>query len=210
MESLSRQDIDKWLEDLYLPEDGGSPRERAVAEMREAGIEHVFPQLSERLKSPDAEIRCRAIGAMVLLDAQKAVPFVVGCLSDPEAVVRWQACGCLGEFGDDRAVDALVEVTRSDSEAQVRGTAAAALGALGSPAAIPALLVTMASDKEVDERGFTPSWYAAMALDDILGTDETRIKTSEGLCRLPDGQPDLDLLRRQAKELYERWSSNHE
>jgi len=45
-----------------------------------------------------------------------------------------------------------------------------------------------------------------MALDDILGTNETRIKVSKTLCRMREGEPDLNRLRRLAEERYQQWS----
>jgi hypothetical protein len=88
----------------------------------------------------------------------------------------------LHDFGDERAVPALAELLRRDPDPTVRGTAAYALGGIGSPAAIPALLAALGSDNESDELGHSPSSCAATALDDILGTAETRIRVSESLC----------------------------
>jgi hypothetical protein len=66
-------------------------------------------------------------------------------------------------------------------------------------------MATMASDHEVDVQGHSPSSCAATALDDILGTNETRIKVSETLRRMRKGKPDLDRLRRLAEERYQQW-----
>jgi HEAT repeat protein len=127
-------------------------------------------------------------------------------LVDPAVEVRWHACGCLHDFGDERAVPALFKVLRHDPDPQVRGTAAYALGGIGSPAAIPALLATLGSDNEYDKLGHSPSSYAATALDDILGTHETRIRMDGGLCRMASWPPDLDRLRCRAEELFQQWS----
>ncbi|HKA55442.1 MAG TPA: HEAT repeat domain-containing protein, partial [Candidatus Binatia bacterium] len=82
-------------------------RQRAVAEMHAAGVDKVFPLLSERLKAADPETRCDAITALIFLDAHRAVEPVVSMLGDPDMTVRWHACGCLHDFGDQGAVAAL-------------------------------------------------------------------------------------------------------
>ncbi|MBW3600898.1 MAG: hypothetical protein KY475_26980, partial [Planctomycetes bacterium] len=57
---------------------------------------------------------------------------------------------------------------------------------------------------EVDELGHTASWSAAMALDNIVKTNHTRIKLSDGLCTMRPGKPDLVALKAQATELYRK------
>jgi hypothetical protein len=157
------------------------------------------------LNDDDLEARCAACEAVLWVDAERGVPLVLPLLGDPDEVVRWWACECLWRFGDDRAVAPLVVALRSDGDAQVRGSAAGALGRLGGPAVIPALLAAMASDHEEDIHGHTPSRCAAMALDDILGTEETRIRVGT-VNRSPDRPPDFDRLRRLAEDRYRQWS----
>jgi hypothetical protein len=176
--------------------------------MRAAGADNVFPLLADRLSAADPEARCDAIKALLFLDARRAVEPVVAMLGDPISTVRWYACLHLHSDGDERAVPALCEVLRRDPDPQVRGSAAYALGGIGSPAAIPSLLAALGSDKESDIQGHTPSSYAATALDDILGTHETRIHLGGGLCRMTGHRPDLDHLRRQAEEVFRQWSSS--
>jgi hypothetical protein len=62
----------------------------------------------------------------------------------------------------------------------------------------------MANDHEVDMHGHSPSHCAAMALDDVLGTDETCLHLGN-VCRMLDREPDLDQLRRLAEERYQKW-----
>ncbi len=121
------------------------------------------------------EIRCTAIGALKLFNDRRGLELVLPLLQDLDVTVRLSACECLWKFGDDRAVAPLLAVLETDADAMVRGMAATAMRSLGSPAVIPALLATMASDHELDMHGHSPSHCAATALDDILGTNETRI-----------------------------------
>lgn len=199
-----------WLARLGGPDyQGFEDRDRAVAEMRAAGAEALFPLLIPMLTDPNVEARCAACEAVLYVDAQRGVELVLPLLKDPDETVRWYTCGCLSGCRDLRAVAHLIAVLQDDQDAQVRGTGAYALGRLGSPAAIPALLATMASDHDVDMHGHSPSSCAATALDDILGTNETRIKVSGTLCRMRKGKPDLDLLRRLAEERYQQWPRGH-
>jgi HEAT repeats len=179
-------------------------RDWAVGEIRALGVDKVFPLLRERLKAANPEARCDAITALVFLDAYRAVEPVVSMLDDPDTTVRWYATGCLHDFGDERAVVPLCEVLRRDSDPQVCGTAAYALGGIGSPAAIPSLLAALGSDIECDMHGHSASSGAATALDDILGTNETRIDLGGGFRKMAGHPPDLDRLRRLAQELFDR------
>jgi HEAT repeat protein len=204
--------IDEWLALLGGP--GARPqsseeRERGIAEMCAAGADRLFPLLIPKLRSQDPEVRCAACEAVLRIDASRAIALVLPLLDDPEVIVRWQACGCLHDFGDERAIDPLIRVLQCDSDAQVRGTAAYSLGGIGSPAAIPALLAAMESDHEFDEQGHSASSCAASALDDILDTHETRIRVSDGLYKMQSRPADLELLKQLARARYEEWCSCH-
>lgn len=193
----------RWLK--AVDGSGGEARERALEEMRAVGLEQMIPPLTLKLNNPDTEVRGQAVTALCLLDADKAVKLVLPLLEDPAVEIRWHTSGCLHDFGDERAVEPLIGVLERDADPAVRNTAAYALGGIGSPAAIPALLKAMDKDHEVDELGHTPSFAAMTALDDILGTEETRLKQSESLRQMSPEPPDLDRLRDLATGLYERW-----
>ena len=66
----------------------------------------------------------------------------------------------------------------------------------------------MEFDHEVDMHGHSASSCAAMALDDILGTNETRIRLPNGMCTMRPGKPDLERLKRIARETYGGWSKS--
>jgi HEAT repeat protein len=183
-------------------------RDQAVAEMRACSVDRLLPLLRPMLTDPDADARCTACEAVLRLDRRRGVDLVLPLLQDVEEAVRWYACGCLCDLGNEQAVDSLLAVVKTDRDAQVRGTAAHALGKLGGPAVIPALLAVMASDHEVDVQGSSPSWCAAMALDDILGTHETRIRLSPTLRKMRSGKTNLDRLRSLAEARYQQWSTS--
>lgn len=201
------EQIVQWLDAINRPTIGDAGcRDRAVAEMRAAGVDNVFSLLNRRLTDENPEARCDAITALAFLDPRRAVEPIAAMLEDPDTTVRWHACGCLHDFGDERAVPALCNVLRRDPETQVRGTAAYALGGIGSPAAIPNLLAALGTDNEHDIHGHSPSSCAATALDEILGTHETRVHLGDGICRMAAGKPDLDRLRHLAEQLFQEWS----
>jgi hypothetical protein len=64
----------------------------------------------------------------------------------------------------------------------------------------------MDSDHESDIHSHRPSDSAAMALDDLLGTNCTRIRLSATSCTLRPGPPDLDGLRKRALQDYQEWT----
>jgi len=187
--------------------EGSEGRDRAVREMQAIGRATVFPLLMRKLSDPDVEARCAAIEALALLDAARSVEVLLPLLTDPEEVIRLSACEALSVPEALAAVEPLFAVLRSDPDPQVRGLAARALGHIGSRAAISALLRTVDGDHEPDIQCHTPSHCAAMALDDLLGTNYTRIRVSESTCTIRPGGPDLDGLRRRALEEYEESQS---
>jgi hypothetical protein len=180
-------------------------RDRAVEEMRAVGAERLFPLLVPRLADPDLEVRCKASEAILWVDPGQGIDLVLPLLTDAESTVRWNTCGLLHDFGDERAVDSLVARMKEDPDPQVRGTAAYALGGIGCPKAIPALVATLDADHEFDQLGHSPSSCAAGALDDILGTNETRIKLSDSLSTLSPREPDLAKIKETAMRVYQRW-----
>jgi HEAT repeat protein len=207
--AVNRNQLDAWLARLGGPGFVGfENRDAAVAEMRAAGADALFPLLIPMLAG-DAEARCTACEAILRVDAERGVELVLPCLSDPDVVVRWFACECIAGMGGKRAIPALLSALRSDEDAQVRGTAARGLGWQGGPEVIPALLSAMASDHETDIHGHSPSHCASMALDDVLGSDETCLHFGN-VCRMLDREPDLDRLRRLAEERYLLWQCQAE
>lgn len=123
--------LDEWLALLGGPgarPQGPEAREQAVAEMCSAGADRLFPLLVQRLTGPDSEARCAACEAVLRIDAPRAIELVLPLLDDPEVAVRWQASGCLHDFGDERTIGPLIRVLQGDPDAMVRGTAAYALG----------------------------------------------------------------------------------
>ena len=205
-DSEGRELLEGWLALLDGPGyKGRVARDRAVAEMRAAGADRLFPLLVPMLTGPDPKARCKACEAVLRVDADRAIELVLPLLDDPDASVRWHACGCLHDFVDERAVAPLVRVLQGDQDPQVRGAAAYALGGIRSLAAIPALLEAMELDHELDILNYSPSSGAAGALDDILGTNVTRGQPSQGMCKTREQPTTLEGFKRVAREAYQGW-----
>lgn len=66
--------------------------------------------------------------------------------------VRYNAARVLGEMGDMRAVEPLIEVLKHDKNGSVRLYAARALGELGDPLATEPLIESLREDRNVDVR----------------------------------------------------------
>lgn len=196
-------DIEAWLGRLRGPSFTENAARQAASEMREIGASRVFPGLRRLLADPDPETRCLASLGLFVTDPLAAVDLLLPLLGDPEAFVRWNACGLLHDIADKRTVEPLIQAMKTDPDPQVRNTAAYALGGVGDPAAIPALVQTMDSDHEYDELGHSASSCAATALDDILPTHHTRIKNSDNLCTMQSEPLDHHALKIAALEFYE-------
>lgn len=125
---------------------GLQARDRAVAEMRAVGADRLFPLLGTMLHDSDVNLRCTACEAILRVDAKRGLELILPGLLDSDSIMRWDTCGLLHDFGDERAVEPLIMVLKNDPDAQVRGIAAYALGGIGSPAVIPALLAAQKSD----------------------------------------------------------------
>jgi HEAT repeat protein len=211
-DSDDRQRLDRWLSlirgpALIGPADMVFPRRaQAIAEMQAAGAERLFPLLKPMLSDPDPPVRLAACEALFFVDGRRASELALPLLADPESEIRWFVCGCLPYSRDEQAIGPLLRVLKEDSSAQVRGAAACSLGRIGSPATIPALLAALETDHEPDMHGHSASSQAASAIDNILGTNETRIRLPNGMCTMRRGEPDLDLLRRLAVERFEQWT----
>jgi len=179
-------------------------RERAIDELRAAGLDRLLPYLAELLRDPDVDMRCEACDAAVVIDEARSLDLVMPLLNDPDPVVRWNACGLMHDFGDERAIAPLIDLMTHDTDPQVRGTAAYALGGIGNPVAIPDLIRVMECDGEVDDLGHTPSHTAMTALDDIIGTEHTRLKVTETLRKMAPWPCDPASLKQDALAFYRR------
>jgi HEAT repeat protein len=99
----------------------------------------VVEPLLARLKSPNKNTQCLAVGGLAYVGDPRAVEPLVGLLNDPSKSVRHCAIGALSKFKDTRVVEPLVRLLR-DPDRDTRGEAACALGAWGDAWAVSPLI----------------------------------------------------------------------
>ena len=163
-----------------------------------------------KLGDPNGDIRCTAVDVLLQLEGEQGTASVLPLFDDPLVGVRWHVIGCMAIHGGDAVIDPLIAKLKHDPNPEVRGQAAFALGHIGSPQAIPFLLDALDFDKEIDVQGHSPSSIAATALDNILGTNQTRIKLDYGFCTMAPWLPDYDRLKAHAHEVYKNWQSERD
>lgn len=122
-------------------------RETAGTALVYIGQPSVDPLLAT-LQDPHFVVRChgvRALGGMTTdyqigrawVRDSRVVEALIQMLKDPDRAVREDATIALGNIGDPKAVDALIEAMKDGS---VRRHAIASLGMIGDPRAFPAVL----------------------------------------------------------------------
>ncbi len=164
-----------------------------------------LPLLVGKLGDANGEVRCATVDVLLGMEGKRGITRVLPLFEDPLQWVRWHVVGCMANHGDDSVVEPLIAKLNHDPDPGVRGQAAFALGHIGSPQAIPSLLHALDHDREADEQGHSPSSIAATALDDILGTNQTRIKLEDGFCKMAPWPTDFDELKARAGELFRNW-----
>lgn len=148
--------------------------------------------------SPDPDVRGYVMSILYRLDRERAYPFLVHRLSDPDDDIRWGAVELLGWYGD-RITPLLIPVLQSDPSPDVRCSAAAMLGYFGTPDAIPALRVAAEHDHAEDFHENRVSSVAKHAIKQIKARyreggnpDRYRDVTSLAAEQQIEEQEDLD------------------
>lgn len=139
-----------------------------VKEMRTISSAKVLPVLAELFSDPDIDIRANSLTAILMIDNKLGLNFVLPHLNDPDVHIRYHICGLMNEFGDERAVDPLLDILKNDLDPDIRGRAAYGLGGIGDVNAIAALAHTEKIDHEPDSQDYVPSQSARQAIHQIL------------------------------------------
>jgi HEAT repeats/PBS lyase HEAT-like repeat len=171
-------------------------RETAGTALIFIGQPSVDPML-ECLKDKDYVVRChaaRALGGMTtdyqigrtwVRDA-KVVDALIAALKDPDRAVREDATIALGQIGDPRAIDALIEAMKDGA---VKRHAIASLGMIGDPRALPPVLDAL-KGKGIRQDG-TPTPGCIVSEDAFI---KEAAATALGQFRDPRVIPDLIML----------------
>ncbi len=163
------QRVTSWLAELHIFEPGA--REKAIATLKALDRGAVIRELVGLLNSRDLELRCDAAESLLRIDSDQTIDLVLPLLTDSESTVRWNTCGLLHDFGDQRAIPLLVPVLLNDPEADVRLMAAYALSEIGDHSALTALRQASQSDDGTDYEGRRVRDAAAEAIESILARE---------------------------------------
>jgi HEAT repeat protein len=164
-EPISTRRVASLLTEFHNFEPGA--REKAIATLMALDRKAAIRELRRLLKGRDPDLRCDAAEALLRIDANRTIDYVVPLLTDPDSAVRWSTCGLLHDFGDKRAVPLLVQVLRNDSEAEVRLMAAFALSEIGDCSALSALQQASQLDDGADGEGRRVRDIATEAIQSI-------------------------------------------
>jgi HEAT repeat protein len=122
---------------LLLQDKVPAVREEAVGALTALG-ELSIPSLLEALTHKEWTVRLRATEALALLKPQSASEPLLGLVNhDPDTAVRQDAIRALGEIGDPRSVEPLLNAMNQPS---LKTHAITALGRIGNPQAVPRLM----------------------------------------------------------------------
>jgi len=96
-----------------------------------------FTELTERLKDSNAWMdKTEAIEEFAKI-GRPAVEHLLGSMRDP--ATRWGAITALGDIGNSRAIDPIIEAL-NDIDPQIRGAAVVALGKIGGSRVVKPLI----------------------------------------------------------------------
>jgi HEAT repeat protein len=119
----------------------------AARELGKLGDASAVQPLTALLGNPD--VNQAASEALVKLGA-KSVEALVGALQQTDATTRRAAAAALGEIGDKRAVESLIQVVQGDDDWGARTAAATALGQIKDQRALWVLVGTLKLRDEAD------------------------------------------------------------
>jgi len=122
---------------LLLQDKVPAVRDEAVGALTALG-EPSIPPLLEALTHKEWKVRLRATEALAWLKPQAAIEPLLALLDhDPDTAVRQDAIRALGEIGDPRSVEPLLNAMNQTS---LKTHAIIALGRIGNPQAVPRLI----------------------------------------------------------------------
>lgn len=142
-----RVDLGRELLRDALYDDDPAARDRSALALGRLGDAAAVPALIEALGRDDLGIREDAIRTLGALRDPAAVEPLIETI--PEERTRYLSVLALGQIGDPRAYDTLLDVLEYDTHTDVRGYAVVALGWMGLPKAIPRLLRVLAEEPEI-------------------------------------------------------------
>ncbi|HUI24598.1 MAG TPA: HEAT repeat domain-containing protein [Candidatus Kryptonia bacterium] len=140
------------LEDFVKKLESSDPDQRleGVKSLGESKEPKATAYLIQAVGDTDARVQCKAIDLLANLRADDATPVLVQYLfrSDVDPQLKHRVLAALGQIGDARAAQPIVEYLQRDLDASMRGTAIFALGELGAPEALDRLTAIAQADTD--------------------------------------------------------------
>lgn len=140
----------------------------ALSNLREMPKQEILEAAQSLLKNPDPSTRQDIAELLLRFNAQECLKLVFPLLHDQDEKVRYYVTGLLHDFGDERAIEALIPVVLYDSSNDVRSVACYTLGKIGNPSLIPILEQVHKNDQGLDRDGDPVSFIAKQAINEIL------------------------------------------
>lgn len=147
----SNPDVRYWavwgLQNMADPQPDPTLKEQLVA--------RATPVLQERLRDENRDVQVLAINALVVLQAEEAIPAIAALLkADKDVHVRRRAATALGELNARGEVPTLIRALERDEDEDVKWRAAQALARLADPASVEALAKVVAGSSNPAARLF--------------------------------------------------------
>jgi HEAT repeat protein len=123
--------------------------------------------LQELVNDPDPIVQISTAVVLLCNEMQDATATVLPLLEHNDDVVRRYISGLL-RYGDQRSIDALIQIVLTDRDPDVRYTAVTTLEEIGTPQALPALRHAHAHDtgQDFDAHSIaTAAWHAIQAIE---------------------------------------------
>ncbi len=139
--------------------------------------------------------------------ADDVMHLLVKALHDPRSVVRREAAGALGEWGDKSVVMPLAQLLlkpMSDEDESVRRSCVGALGQIGGPTAVGALIA--AAEQDPTEAVRRDAIYALIELvvsDDAEADDLIKQEIMQAMARVSHNPREGEFLRSKAQSFVE-------
>jgi HEAT repeat protein len=157
--------IDTLMAQFFSP-DHVRARE-GIEHLRELPRSETWDSLRCRLLATNPDTRSTGALAMMLIDANRAIPETESLLWDQDVNVRLFICNLFGDYGDARLTSAMSRLAMNDVNSDVRYSACFFLEKHGDERALPNLRTVAKSDTGTDYEGNLIKEIAERALASI-------------------------------------------
>jgi HEAT repeat protein len=147
---------------------GTSISKNAYQLLQEFGLENIFTIAQKMLSSEDENMRCAGAEMLMRIDSNRGLPLILPLLQDEEEGVRSFICGIIHDFGDDRAVNGIMQLLMKENDGTVRHHAAFALGGIGTVDIIPRIKEFVEKETATDWEGRSVQQQFYKSIEEIV------------------------------------------